>query len=138
MIPTPKLNKLVGLFFIQTMVDYSKWDKLELISDDDDECHPNVDKASLHRWKKQAKMQKLEQQRLEEEQERQEYAQVQKDKKAKEAELASASNPDKIKKEIETLAKREAELKASLEKRDRLRKFNEENACHDGFSKTVR
>nr|CAG8549689.1 10169_t:CDS:2 [Entrophospora candida] len=32
-------------------IDYSKWDKLELSDDDEIECHPNVDKASLIRWK---------------------------------------------------------------------------------------
>ncbi|KAJ1557950.1 hsp90 co-chaperone Cdc37, partial [Cladochytrium tenue] len=30
---------------------YAKWDKLELSDDDDFECHPNVDKASMIRWK---------------------------------------------------------------------------------------
>ena len=32
-------------------VDYSKWDKLELSDDEDFECHPNVDKKSMIRWK---------------------------------------------------------------------------------------
>ncbi|KAI8904721.1 Cdc37 N terminal kinase binding-domain-containing protein [Gorgonomyces haynaldii] len=31
--------------------DYSKWDKLELSDDEDFECHPNVDKKSMVRWK---------------------------------------------------------------------------------------
>ncbi|KAI9326708.1 hypothetical protein BDR26DRAFT_940979 [Obelidium mucronatum] len=30
---------------------YSKWDNLELSDDEDFECHPNVDKASMVRWK---------------------------------------------------------------------------------------
>lgn len=33
------------------VVDYSKWDKLELSDDSDIEVHPNVDKASFIRWK---------------------------------------------------------------------------------------
>lgn len=32
-------------------VDYSKWDNLELSDDEDFDCHPNVDKASMVRWK---------------------------------------------------------------------------------------
>lgn len=36
-------------------LDYSKWDKLELSDDEDFECHPNVDKKSMIRWK-QAKI----------------------------------------------------------------------------------
>ncbi|KAJ3310853.1 hsp90 co-chaperone Cdc37 [Blyttiomyces sp. JEL0837] len=30
---------------------YAKWDKLELSDDEDFDCHPNVDKASMVRWK---------------------------------------------------------------------------------------
>lgn len=33
------------------MVDYSKWDKLEVSDDSDIEVHPNVDKASFIKWK---------------------------------------------------------------------------------------
>jgi cell division cycle protein 37 len=32
-------------------VDYSKWDAIELSDDEDFECHPNVDKKSMIRWK---------------------------------------------------------------------------------------
>ncbi|KAK7203750.1 Cdc37 N terminal kinase binding-domain-containing protein [Myxozyma melibiosi] len=35
------------------VVDYSKWDKLELSDDSDIEVHPNVDKKSFIRWKQQ-------------------------------------------------------------------------------------
>ncbi|KAK5666697.1 hypothetical protein BDV3_006023 [Batrachochytrium dendrobatidis] len=32
-------------------IDYSKWDSIELSDDEDFECHPNVDKKSMVRWK---------------------------------------------------------------------------------------
>jgi cell division cycle protein 37 len=32
-------------------VDYSKWDAIELSDDEDFECHPNVDKKSMIKWK---------------------------------------------------------------------------------------
>jgi cell division cycle protein 37 len=32
-------------------IDYSKWDNIELSDDEDFECHPNVDKKSMVRWK---------------------------------------------------------------------------------------
>lgn len=35
-------------------LDYSKWDNLEISDDSDIECHPNVDKRSMIRWKQQA------------------------------------------------------------------------------------
>ncbi|CCD26968.1 Hsp90 co-chaperone CDC37 NDAI_0J00760 [Naumovozyma dairenensis CBS 421] len=36
------------------VVDYSKWDKIELSDDSDVEVHPNVDKRSFIRWKQQS------------------------------------------------------------------------------------
>ncbi|KAI7900747.1 uncharacterized protein BX663DRAFT_438846 [Cokeromyces recurvatus] len=35
-------------------LDYSKWDKLELSDDSDIEVHPNVDKRSMIKWKREA------------------------------------------------------------------------------------
>ncbi|KAG0309093.1 hsp90 co-chaperone Cdc37, partial [Dissophora globulifera] len=34
-------------------INYSKWDNLELSDDSDIECHPNVDKRSMIRWKQE-------------------------------------------------------------------------------------
>lgn len=36
------------------MVDYSKWDNLEISDDSDIEVHPNVDKRSMIKWKQEA------------------------------------------------------------------------------------
>jgi len=35
-------------------LNYSKWDNIELSDDDTIEGHPNIDHASLVRWKQQA------------------------------------------------------------------------------------
>ncbi|OAD72281.1 hypothetical protein PHYBLDRAFT_98632, partial [Phycomyces blakesleeanus NRRL 1555(-)] len=35
-------------------LDYSKWDNLELSDDSDIECHPNVDKRSMIKWKQES------------------------------------------------------------------------------------
>ena len=43
------------------VVDYSKWDKLELSDDSDVEVHPNVDKKSFIRWKQRDVHEKREQ-----------------------------------------------------------------------------
>lgn len=43
-------------------IDYSKWDAIELSDDEDFECHPNVDKKSMVRWK-QAQIHKERQER---------------------------------------------------------------------------
>ncbi|KAF9999837.1 hsp90 co-chaperone Cdc37 [Entomortierella chlamydospora] len=34
-------------------INYSKWDNLEISDDSDIECHPNVDKRSMIRWKQE-------------------------------------------------------------------------------------
>jgi len=39
------------------MVDYSKWDHIE-ISDDEDDTHPNVDTPSLFKWRHEARLQR--------------------------------------------------------------------------------
>ncbi|XP_075226301.1 cell division cycle protein 37 [Lycorma delicatula] len=48
------------------MVDYSKWKDIE-ISDDEDETHPNIDTPSLFRWRHQARIERMEEQRKEKE-----------------------------------------------------------------------
>lgn len=39
--------------------DYSKWDKIEL-SDDEDDCHPNIDKESWFRMKHRSRVEREE------------------------------------------------------------------------------
>lgn len=40
------------------MVDYSKWDHIE-VSDDEDETHPNIDTKSLFKWRHEARVQRM-------------------------------------------------------------------------------
>ena len=39
--------------------DYSKWDKIEL-SDDEEDCHPNIDKESWFRMKHRSRVEREE------------------------------------------------------------------------------
>ncbi|KAF0988235.1 hypothetical protein HZS_8180 [Henneguya salminicola] len=41
------------------MVDYSRWNKIE-VSDDEDDTHPNIDTPSLFRWRHQARVERME------------------------------------------------------------------------------
>ena len=45
-------------------LDYSKWNNIE-ISDDEDDTHPNVDTASLFRWRHQARLDRMNQRKNE-------------------------------------------------------------------------
>merc|ERR1711955_155571 len=49
------------------MVDYSKWNNIE-VSDDEDETHPNIDTPSLFRWRHQARVEREEEAKREKEQ----------------------------------------------------------------------
>ena len=39
-------------------IDYSKWKDIE-VSDDEDDTHPNIDNASLFRWRHQARVERM-------------------------------------------------------------------------------
>jgi len=45
-------------------LDYSKWNHIE-VSDDEDDTHPNVDTPSLFRWRHQARLDRMEQEKRE-------------------------------------------------------------------------
>eukprot|EP00730_Choanoeca_flexa_P019757 TRINITY_DN9662_c0_g1_i1.p1 TRINITY_DN9662_c0_g1~~TRINITY_DN9662_c0_g1_i1.p1 ORF type:complete len:379 (+),score=129.77 TRINITY_DN9662_c0_g1_i1:34-1137(+) len=45
-------------------IDYSKWDHIE-ISDDEDDTHPNVDTASLFKWRHEARVQRRQEEEAE-------------------------------------------------------------------------
>jgi len=40
------------------MVDYSKWDNIWVSSDDDEDCHPNIDKYAWRRLKQRMRSEK--------------------------------------------------------------------------------
>ncbi|KAI7868708.1 hypothetical protein BDF14DRAFT_1789990 [Spinellus fusiger] len=50
------LVRPLNFFVFSTLMplDYSKWDNFELSDDSDIECHPNVDKLSMIKWKKES------------------------------------------------------------------------------------
>lgn len=36
-------------------MDYSKWDNIDISDDEGEDCHPNIDKQSWIKWKKEAR-----------------------------------------------------------------------------------
>lgn len=63
--------------------NYSKWDKIEL-SDDESDCHPNIDKQSWFRMKHRARV------------EREEKEDVEKEALTKVVELKNAAAPRSV------------------------------------------
>ncbi|KAF1578222.1 UNVERIFIED_CONTAM: Hsp90 co-chaperone Cdc37, partial [Eudyptes pachyrhynchus] len=130
------------------MVDYSVWDHIE-VSDDEDETHPNIDTASLFRWRHQARVERMEQFQKEKEELdkgcrecKRKLAECQ--KKMKELEV---SDPESGKGELEKLQAEAQQLKneekswenklEELKKKEKNMPWNVDTLSKDGFSKSV-
>uniref|UniRef100_A0A663DQV6 Hsp90 co-chaperone Cdc37 n=1 Tax=Aquila chrysaetos chrysaetos TaxID=223781 RepID=A0A663DQV6_AQUCH len=130
------------------MVDYSVWDHIE-VSDDEDETHPNIDTASLFRWRHQARVERMEQFQKEKEELdkgcrecKRKLAECQ--KKMKELEV---TDPESGKGELEKLQAEAQQLKneekswenklEELKKKEKNMPWNVDTLSKDGFSKSV-
>lgn len=117
-------------------IDYSKWKNIE-VSDDEDETHPNIDNASLFRWRHQARVERM----REMDEKKKSYA----EEKAK-AEAKLKAIRDRVAKEEEAseeLRKAEEELEKAknqfeeIEKEERLQPWNVDTISKDGWEKTI-
>lgn len=125
------------------MVDYSKWDHIDL-SDDDSDLHPNIDRDSWLRWKKQSKELKKkeeEERRKIEDEERAAKAKLAEEVKAK---LKIAKDEEEKKRLEEEAKKAEERVKELQRKREKEEEFlrkhpqwDDDNICREGFSKTI-
>ncbi|KAL1460794.1 hypothetical protein WDU94_012741 [Cyamophila willieti] len=126
------------------MVDYSKWKDIE-ISDDEDETHPNIDTPSLFRWRHQARVERMEEQKQEQEKFDQEKQKTLKNleetkKKLSEKVQAGDSNLDELKAAIAELEKEAANIKKKeeeLKKKEKVTPWNVDTISKPGFTKTV-
>uniref|UniRef100_UPI00398E63F2 hsp90 co-chaperone Cdc37 n=1 Tax=Pristiophorus japonicus TaxID=55135 RepID=UPI00398E63F2 len=130
------------------MVDYSVWDHIE-VSDDEDETHPNIDTASLFRWRHQARVERME----EAHKEREEFEKVCGDckrklgecqKKLKDLTLVETDDAKKeigkLQDELKQLKKEEKELDkkgTSLKKKEKSMPWNVDTLSREGFSKSL-
>ncbi|XP_014676648.1 PREDICTED: hsp90 co-chaperone Cdc37-like [Priapulus caudatus] len=124
-------------------MDYSKWDHIE-ISDDEDDIHPNIDTPSLFRWRHQARMDRMEEQRKEKESIQNSVTDLQRKKAEMKKKLEEAEtgqlNMDKIKLEVEEIEKQEKEWRKKEEefaKKERLTPLNVDTLSHDAWQKTI-
>ncbi|XP_030331096.1 hsp90 co-chaperone Cdc37 [Strigops habroptila] len=130
------------------MVDYSVWDHIE-VSDDEDETHPNIDTASLFRWRHQARVERMEQFQKEKEELdkgcrecKRKLAECQ--KKMKELEVSAPESGkgelEKLQAEAQQLRKEEKSWEKKLEelkKKEKNLPWNVDTLSKDGFSKSV-
>ncbi|XP_063305549.1 hsp90 co-chaperone Cdc37 [Pelobates fuscus] len=128
------------------MVDYSVWDHIE-VSDDEDDTHPNIDTASLFRWRHQARVERMEQFDKEKEELMKGAGECKKklsecQKKLKEMEVQDRGGTDveKFKRDLEQLKKEEKSWKKKeddLRKKEKNMPWNVDTLSKEGFSKSV-
>ncbi|KAG8042093.1 hypothetical protein G9C98_000084 [Cotesia typhae] len=128
------------------MVDYSKWKDIE-ISDDEDDTHPNIDTPSLFRWRHQARVERMEEQKKQKEElervKEQTLSKVEETKKkiaTLEKEKANPEDLNALKKSLQELELEEQKVKdkeEELKKKEKLTPWNVDTIAQAGFTKTV-
>ncbi|XP_077326346.1 hsp90 co-chaperone Cdc37 [Lithobates pipiens] len=128
------------------MVDYSVWDHIE-VSDDEDDTHPNIDTASLFRWRHQARVERMEQFEKEKEELtkganecKKKLLDCQKKLKEMEVQESAKSEAKKLQQEMEQLKKEEKKWQKKedeLKKKEKTLPWNVDTLSKEGFSKSV-
>uniref|UniRef100_A0A915KQD2 Cdc37 N-terminal domain-containing protein n=1 Tax=Romanomermis culicivorax TaxID=13658 RepID=A0A915KQD2_ROMCU len=123
-------------------VDYHKWDHIE-VSDDEDDTHPNVDTASLFRWRHQARLERMEEAQREKDKFKESVTSHQQKMSEIKQKLASVAiaetDKERLKLELSELEKQEEEFKRKedeLAKKERLQPLNIDTIGREGFSKS--
>ncbi|XP_075675833.1 hsp90 co-chaperone Cdc37-like [Dermatophagoides pteronyssinus] len=113
------------------MVDYSRWNRIE-ISDDEDDTHPNIDTGSLFRWRHQARLERMEKHR---------QTKIDIDCRLEEIQQKLSKfnvNDNDEKKEEILMEKQKLEQELCEWNRiDRLQPWNVDTISHDSWSKTL-
>ncbi|KAG1683981.1 Hsp90 co-chaperone Cdc37 [Nymphon striatum] len=126
------------------MVDYSKWKNIE-ISDDEDDTHPNIDTASLFRWRHQARVERMEEERkAKEEVETKKKATIkQKEDLIKQLEFKKSDESTNLIELKDQLSEIENQEKEFMKKEEELKKkqkstpWNVDTISKDGFDKSI-
>jgi len=104
-------------------LNYSKWDNIE-VSDDEDDTHPNIDTPSLFKWRHEARVQRMEEQKQKEDKLKKEKQAAEKELAQKQALLEKAKTMetntagikvDDLAKELKNVEKKNKELDKASE-----------------------
>lgn len=128
------------------MVDYSMCDHIE-VSNDEDETHPNIDKASLFHWRHQARGQRMEQFQKEKEELDRGYHECKRkvaecQRKLQELEVAKGGKAalGRLQAKAQQLRKEDPGWEQKLEemhKKEKSMPWNVDTLRKDGFSKSM-
>jgi len=124
-------------------IDYSKWDNIQLSSDDDEDCHPNIEKYT---WRRLRQRQRDDEEAKRKAQEKQLQAQLKQKNKAlreQKEKLAQLTAKGKTKEAeavasiLESTEKTAAAKKRELQKLDKQRKIKADTMCHTAEERTI-
>lgn len=125
------------------MVDYTKWKDIE-ISDDEDETHPNIDTASLFRWRHTARVERMEQLEREKteflrrkETYKKSYYETSQALKEIKSEGKVDEHLEQMMKTLELERKNLEEFEKELKKKEQSTPWNVDTISQPGFNKTV-
>lgn len=126
------------------MVDYRKWDHIE-VSDDEDDTHPNIDTPSLFKWRHEARVQRMEEMKNKStavEAEKKKIAAKLKEvqERVKKEEQSGGDNLTELKNSLSEVEKAAAEVdkkRRELEEEKKKQPQNVDTLSRDGFSKTI-
>ena len=138
------LNIFRGCRIPQRMVDYKKWDHIE-VSDDEDDTHPNIDTPSLFKWRHEARVQRMEDMKnktdsVETEKKKIEAKLKEVRERVKREEEAGGDNLEELKKslgDIEKQAKSVRDKEKEVLQEKKKMPQNVDTLSKDGFSKTI-
>lgn len=112
------------------------------VSDDEDEVHPNIDTPSLFRWRHQARVERMEEQKNEKDKLEAQKKLTEQKKKEIKAKIASeqTTNKDVLKKELDSIEKEAKKLEIeeqNLKKKEQAEPWNVDTISQPAFSKTI-
>jgi len=126
------------------MVDYRKWDHIE-VSDDEDDTHPNIDTPSLFKWRHEARVQRMEEMKSKEDAVSAEKKKIEAKlrevkERVKKEEEGAGDNLTELKKSLTEVEKAALEVdkrKKELDMEKKKQPQNVDTLSRDGFSKTI-
>ncbi|GMH56095.1 hypothetical protein TrST_g3030 [Triparma strigata] len=119
--------------------DYSKWDNIEL-SDDEEDCHPNIEKESWFRMKHRSRVEREENEEADKKKINQEMrrdqlrideltSRIEKMKGGNDGSDDELEDEEGMNAEIKELAKKQEERQAKLDHYEKNKKWNVDNMC---------
>jgi len=124
-------------------IDYSKWDNIQLSSDDDEDCHPNIEKFTWRRLRQRQRDDEEAKRKVKEAQLKAQVKQKEKalrEQKEKLAQLKStgkAKEAEAISKILQNTEKATAAKKRELQRLDKQRKITADTMCHTAEERTI-